>query len=245
MRGGRLALALRAAAFVVPMVLVGPARGQLAASISAETDDQYRGVSLSGHKPDVSLNLSYDDPRGVYAAVSAVVSETPSGGVEMLGYLASVGYSARLNTRLAWDAGLTDAHLVQDYSTHGFHYRRTVDDPQAYVGLITKHVSARVYYSPDYFNQGQRVLYGEIDAAVRPARRWRLFGHAGAATPLGGGGAWPGARRETYDLRAGAAAERDHWEARLYWTTALPYAEYPPRNPQNSNALVLGASWFF
>jgi hypothetical protein len=244
MRGGRLALALRAAAFVLPMFLVGPARAQLAASISAETDDRYRGVSLSGQKPDVSLSLSYDHASGVYAAVSAVVSETPRGGAEMLGYLASVGYSARLNTRLAWDAGLTDAHLVQESSAYGWRSRRTVDDPQAYIGLITDHVSARVYYSPDYFNEGLRVLYGEVDAAVRPVKHWRLFGHVGAATPLGGG-AWPGARRETYDLSAGAAAERDHWETRLFWTSARPYAEYPPGNNQRPNALVLGATWFF
>jgi uncharacterized protein (TIGR02001 family) len=243
--GARLGPALRAAAFALILFLGHPAQAQLSASLSIDSDDRYRGVSLSNQKPDASLNLSYDAANGVYAAASAVASQNRQGGVQMLGYLASVGYSARVNTRLSWDVGFTDTRLMQDYSGRGWRLKRSVDYTQVYVGLITDHVSARVYYSPDYFDEHHSAVYAEVDSGLRLAPHWRLFGHAGVTTPFGGRTSAPGARRETWDLRAGAAASRGHWEARIYGTTALPYAEYPQGNMQRRNALVLGASWFF
>ena len=81
-----------------------------------------------------------------------------------------------------------------------------------------------------------------VDGTVRPAQRWRLFGHVGALTPVGGAGARP---REQYDVSVGIATEVKHGELRLAWTTRQPGVSSQSGQTDARSAIVLGATCFF
>jgi len=216
-----------------------PARAQIGVSLSAETDYRYHGVSLTGGKPDLSLNLSYDHGSGLYAGASAIGTQGPRGDVRALGFVEYVGFVARTGAETAWDAGVNHSNLTVDVIRP-----YTYDYSEYYVGLLKNNYSFHLYYSPNYLGQGVNTIYADLDGAVRPAAHWRLFAHAGVLTSTGGGRA-PDGRQERYDVRAGVAAEFGGGEVRLAWTAISPYAEYPAGRMQSRDALVLGASYYF
>jgi len=45
----------------------GASNAQFGASLGVESDARFRGISLSGGRPDLRLSLSYDHASGVYA----------------------------------------------------------------------------------------------------------------------------------------------------------------------------------
>ena len=102
---------------------------------------------------------------------------------------------------------------------------------------------AYLYYAPHYFAPGLKTLYLSLDGSVRPVRRLRLFGHVGVLDAVGAPprGDWPA----RYDARAGAAVQFKGFEVELAWTTRSGAATAPPGEPPRSDALELGASWFF
>ena len=55
---------------------------------------------------------------------------------------------------------------------------------EIYLGVSRDPLSARIYFSPDYFNSRSRTIYGEINGSVAPARNWSLTAHVGALTYL-------------------------------------------------------------
>jgi hypothetical protein len=156
----------------------------------------------------------------------------------MLGFVAYGGYAGRLTQDLSWDLGASNTN-VTDYDS----VKYTVNYTELYAGISSRHLSAKLYYSPDYLGESRSSVYADLSASISPAPHWRLFGHAGVLTPLDGS-AWGGGRREIYDLRAGVAAQVKSCEFSLAWTTATPqiYAE-PFRSERNG--LVVSASYFF
>lgn len=216
-----------------------PVRAQVAARAVLTSDYRYRGVSLSDGKPSASLSLSYDHDSGLYAGATVTGVIGPRGDARLLGTAEYVGYARHFDTGTAWDIGATHAKIDdQIRADHSFEHT------EIYAGLIRDHASAHLYYSPNYFGQGAATVYVDVDGAFRPARRWRLFGHVGALTPLEGRGS-SDIRRERYDLRAGAAAEFERGELQLAWTVTGPGAGYPLGQTQGEGALILTAMWFF
>ena len=221
------------------LCLAAPARAQLGFSASVDSDYVFRGLSLSGGKPDLSLNVSYDHPSGLYAGASAIGAEGVGGGARMFGYLEYVGFTRRINAHLSWDVGATNSdYLETPYKQYNSDYT------ELYAGLIIDDVSAHIYYSPSYIGAGLSTLYVDLNGAYRPARHWRLFGHAGLLTPVGGP-VGLGDHHERYDLRAGVAADFGGAEIRLAWTTTGPGVDYAAGFGQGRDAVVVGASYFF
>ena len=56
---------------------------------------------------------------------------------------------------------------------------------EVYAGIIGDHLSAHFHYSPNYFRPGVNSGYADIDGVLRPADKWRLFGHVGTTFPIG------------------------------------------------------------
>jgi uncharacterized protein (TIGR02001 family) len=216
-----------------------PARAQLAASVSADSEEVYRGLSLSDGKPVVSVAVAYDHMSGAYAGGSVIGVEGSGAEAQLLGYVDYIGYSARLNAGLAWDAGAVNARYTEPTRS-----RFTVDYTEFYAGLVADNVSAHLYYSPSYFGGGAQTLYVDLAGAIRPARRWRLFGHMGALTALAGATGL-GGRRAYVDVRAGVAFEIRSGELRLAWTTVGPKPLYPIGYSQARAAIVVGATYAF
>jgi hypothetical protein len=238
---------------------------QLAANATIESQYRFRGVELTNGKPDLRLGLSYDSPSGVYAGVSGIGEETVSAGVRALGYVAYVGFAKRTRGGLTWDVGATNSEInlflplrapasstfAGNYTTSGngtssapeyFHYRANYTE--VYGGVSWKTTSVHLYISPDYLGQSVRTAYLDVTETFRPMTHLRLYGHAGALTPLAGGSGSSN-DREHVDLGAGAAWEFRHGEVQLAWTMVTPQVQYPIGYPQTRNALVLSISGFF
>jgi uncharacterized protein (TIGR02001 family) len=224
---------------VLSPLVAAPAMAQVAVSVSADSDDRFRGVSLSDSKPVLSATIAWDHASGAYAGGSVIGVEGPASDPQALGYVVYVGLSERVNTGLAWDVGVTNSHYTEPTSD-----RYTVDYTEVFAGLVADNFSARLYFSPSYFGDGAQTLYLDVDGAVRPARHWRLFGHLGALTTVGGV-AGLGSHRAYLDARAGVAFEFRSCELRLAWTVIGPEPDYPSGYPQGRDALVVGATYAF
>ena len=225
------------------------ARAQLAASSTFTTNYLYRGVSLSDGQPALDLALIYDHQSGVYVGGSLIGEVTRDRGAQGLGHQEYLGYAIRLPTGSTLDFGVNNLH----YRSYSYPYGDE-DATEIYAGWVTGLLNYYVHYSPNYFYPGARVLYGEINGALRLPRPFRLFGHGGVLTPLGGGDD----EKERYDVRIGIAATFKRGEVQLAWTTARPTRTYvapdsgyvvPPMNvdraSQGRGVVALGLTWFF
>jgi uncharacterized protein (TIGR02001 family) len=214
------------------------ALAQVGVSAVLQSDYRYRGRSLSDGRPTLSLNLAYDHASGAYAGASAIFQDSREYGVGMLGHVIYAGYVFEPARGPALDIGMTHTHVVE----YRFGKRKS-DYAEAYAGLLTEHVSFRVYYAPDYYESGIHTIYADLGLAIRPAPDMRLFGHVGALSGVGGRNG-PGARRVRYDFSVGAARRFDNLELSLTWTLAAPTV-YARGRRQRPDALTLAAAYFF
>lgn len=153
-----------------------PAAAQLAGSISVDSDQRFRGFSLSDGRPTATLAASYDDQSGLYANADVMAVDRRHDGVGLLGYQVNGGFARRLSGILSVDGGIVRSEISYPY--HG----RTVWDryTEAYVGATLRNISARVSYSPHYYRSGFSTIYAELEGGFRPADNWRVSAHVGA-----------------------------------------------------------------
>ena len=157
-----------------------------------------RGYSISNGHPVASLDFSYDDSSGAYAAASATGVASSSELLRPLALQLNAGYARPLSSSLTLDVGATGSF----YS----HYSRIETDRtygELYAGLSASHFSSRISYSPDYFLTGGPTAYGELNANFGNAYGLRLEGHVGELVSLGGSRSY----RRQLDWRAGVSRE--------------------------------------
>lgn len=221
--------------------------------MSAETDYRLRGVSLSDGRAVAHAALAYDHGSGAYGGVSAAVGPDLSGDPAFLGGTAYAGYARRLPGGVTADIGVTGTRVKSELRAvrpaygytpaQSYTLRYKADYAEAYLGLLRDNVSVYLYLSPDYLRPGQKAAYAEINAAVHPARRLKLFAHAGLLAPLD--------REATYrlrsraDVRLGLAVELQPLELQVAWTSVSRRVDYPPGYPQARDAVVVSASAYF
>jgi uncharacterized protein (TIGR02001 family) len=228
---------------VVTIATASAARAEVGLGISAASDYRYRGTSLSDEHANLALDLSYDHRSGLYAGVKAILASPRGGQPELTARMHYGGFVARTRTGLAIDAGLINYNLKTYRGS-----RRTVDYSEAYLGLVAQHVSARLYYAPDYYRSHVRTLYADLGTSLRPAPEsapaLRLFGHAGMLIPVGGRN-FPQARKSRYDLKAGAAMTLGRGELSLTWTRLSPPYLSHRLGGEHAERLTVGAAYFF
>lgn len=230
---------LAAALPILAACLGGPACAQFGASLSLASDYRVRGLSLSDRRPTLSLNLSYDLAGGAYFGASAIGADTAHSGLQAIGYQEYVGYAARTAAGPGWDVGVSNANF-----TEYFRRRYNVSYSEIYVGVTTNNVSYHVYYSPDYLGEGVATVYFDVDGVIRPAPKWRLFGHVGLLAPLAHHDR-ADLHGPQYDLRIGAARTIGRCELQLAWTSVGPDDSYLADRAQPRDALVLSAAYAF
>ena len=223
----------------IGVAVASPVRAQAAWSATPASDYRYRGRSFSENRPTATLNLSYDHKSGAYAGAALIGVDTAGHGLQLMGFADYVGMAGRTRRGLGWDAGLSDTRFT--YYKGG---ERTYRYREAYVGALTDHFAARIYYSPNYLGLGQKTLYVDFGAAYRPAPDWRVFGHFGALTPVGGRSAF-GNPRERYDASIGASAKLRNLEIKLSASKVLPEPANPTFRKVQGEAVTLAASYFF
>jgi uncharacterized protein (TIGR02001 family) len=219
------------------LAVASTARAQVAATATVATNYLYRGASLSDGEPALDFAVAYDDKSGFYGGASLIGEATRHQGAEFLGHLEYLGYAYRLKDGSTLDLGANNLN----YRTFG---QRSLDDEDAtevYAGWVRGPLNYYLHYSPNYFEPGSRMLYGEVNGGIRLPNPFRLFGHAGVLTPLGGSRD----NKEHYDVRAGVEMRFRHGAAQLAWTTAQPTRTYLAAPAQGRGVVALALSWFF
>lgn len=141
-----------------------------------------------------SGTLSYDDNSGAYAHATVLVG-THDEEIGFAGFQAGIGYAARATRTISIDAGLVQTEYARR-AGEALDLRYT----EAYAGITAHSVTARAYYSPNYFADGHHTLYAELEGSVSPLANWNLNLHLGALTYLNDPPRY--AERTRYDWRA-------------------------------------------
>jgi uncharacterized protein (TIGR02001 family) len=195
------------------------------------SDYRVRGVSLSDGRPVGILDLSYDLPNGVYAAVSARGVATRDEGPQLLGFGLNAGYARRLRPGLTADFGVVHSRYSH-YS--GLSAGRSYTE--VYAGVTGKLVGARISVSPNYLGSAHWTAYGEIDGHYDLSRSTFIDGEIGVLSPLAG---YRGTSRPQLDARLGVAHRLGPVTLHAAVTARSRAYLYPGR-PHGSTALVVG-----
>ena len=212
--------------------LAAPAHAQFSGALGIQSDYRFRGISLTSRQPVATLDLAYDHPSGFYAGGSAIVMNED--GPRALGFIEYAGFATPRIGRVSLDFGVDNQNL-SEYADK----RYPLNYSEVYAGIAGSHLSAHVYYSPNYFRRGVQTLYADVEASMKPADNWRLFGHLGTTAPIGR----IAGRHQRYDLRVGVARQFGPLELQGAVTGASPAPPAPA--PPERAAVVVGASWYF
>jgi uncharacterized protein (TIGR02001 family) len=233
-RGAGVAMIVATAA-----LSAAPGRAQLAGSLAVATDYRLRGLSLNGGGLAVTASLFHDRRDGIYAGASATVGDTRRFGPQFLSHVVNVGYAARIDERISWEAGFSRTQVHSNVFT-----RVSGNYAEFYGGLSTESASARLFVSRDFLASGLHTLYLDLNGTLSPAERLRLSGHFGLLVPLGAAnaGVLPRAR---YDLRLAAAADLGRHDISVAFVRSGAGREFLAQRLQVRDAIVVGASWNF
>lgn len=163
------------------------------------SDDRFRGVSLSDYRPVALVDLAYDAPGGLYAALSGSLVASADAGLQPLGLVVDGGYARRLRSGASLDLGIVHSRYSH-YS--GLSGGRSYTE--AYVGLTGRLLGARVSMSPDYLGAAHWTLHGAVNAHKDLSPRLFLDGEIGLLVPVGSR-AYSDHLRPVLDARAGIA----------------------------------------
>ncbi len=205
---------------------VAHAESQMSFSAAIDSDDRFRGLSLSHGRPDLRFDLGYDHPTGLYAGASLAVASGRMQQNPLIHYTAYAGWVSAPRTGVSWEGGVSHTHIGD---------RERYDYDELYTGLITEAASARLSYSPHYYGHDVQTLYADLSGGKRLSGRVRVFAHAGWLTRLSG--AW--GLRSRYDVSAGVATTIRAYELRLSVTQGPPL--YSWGREDGGTALVVSA----
>jgi len=217
--------------------LAPAARAQVSGGVSLATDYRLRGVSLTDGRGAVSASVAYDHESGFYAGGSVIAHDPALQGPRILGHQAYVGVARRMPGGPTWDVGVSRVDMAPYYDR-----KYSIEYTQAYVGLSQGGLSGRLSLADDYPRKGVGAVYAELNGAMRPAEAWRLTGHVGAQTRLGGSGYRDG-HRTRYDVTVGVMRQLGNAEAQLSWTVLAPRPE--PHTSWTRSGLTAGVSVYF
>jgi uncharacterized protein (TIGR02001 family) len=120
-----------------------------------------------------AITLSYDDPTGLYAGAAAA-GTVRHGDPELVSLQGNVGYATRISPVLSLDGGVSRFEYFSDYGSAGdYHYT------EAYLGLATRNIAARIRFSPDYIRPDNETIYVEVDGGVEIAPDLLASAHVG------------------------------------------------------------------
>ena len=226
-RGRRLALGLFC------LTSGASVQAQWSASLSADSDYRFRGVSLSESRPSLRVALNYDAPNRCYAGASATRVELARGDryAQLLGYTGCVVATSARPIEL----GATFSHFTGDSS---------YDYAEVYVGVLAERWNARLHLAPDYFGRHVSTVYAELDSHLLLNESLRLFGHLGALARIGGPHG-DDASRTRIDVSVGAGLALGEFDLRIAGVAAGRGGPYPAVYEGRRAAWVASVSYAF
>lgn len=204
-----------------------------------QSDYRSRGYSVSAGRPVATLDLSYDEPAGVYANGSVVLAPPREGDATLVALVGAFGYARNIAPRLSLDAGVMRSEYFRGADGH-----QATGYTEVYAGLVGRRLSAHVFYSPDYFRPGVSTVYLEADGVLEPTERVRLTAHVGVLNYL----SWPpgrGGLTTQYDWRLGASRQVGPVALSAAVSGGGPAEDYYRGRSHSRTALVVGATWAF
>jgi uncharacterized protein (TIGR02001 family) len=226
----RIVVAVLLASFVMQ------ARAQMTGSAALVSDYRFRGVSLSNDLPSAQLALGYDWAKtGWYTGgMMANVRLDTQSAAQLLLY---GGYAHRISADFSVEAGVRYTRFTGQES---YAYAET------YAGFAYKRLVGRVYYSPNYFNNGYPTWYAELSDSHALTGHWYVFAHAGYLR-LDGNVMDDHVSRFRSDFQAGMGLSLLPCNVQLSWNTShgAPNAVigYPSAAGATRNAWVLSISY--
>ena len=118
-----------------------PAAAEVGASASLFTDARVRGYSLSAGHPVATIDLSYDDPGGLYGALSATAVLGSDEAIRPMGLQLNGGYAKRMRSGIVVDLGVTHSNYSR-YSS-----RASASYTEIYAGVSRKALSTRISFA--------------------------------------------------------------------------------------------------
>jgi uncharacterized protein (TIGR02001 family) len=148
------------------------AAAQVSGHVALLSDYVFRGESLTAGRPALQAGINYDDQSGIFVgALASNVRIDPS--VSGLGAEIYGGYARPLGSRASWDVGVVSYLFPRPPAAPGYDYT------EAFVGLSFDTLSARFYYSNNYFGGGARSVYAEVNGSHQISEHTALLGHVG------------------------------------------------------------------
>jgi uncharacterized protein (TIGR02001 family) len=211
-------------------------------SATVQSDYRFRGYSLSGGEPAASVSLSYDHRSGAYANLTVIGAIDEDDDPALLGAIGNLGYARRVSPRVSVEAGVIRADYRRRFG------RGSSGFTEFYAGASTRGLSARIYFSPDYYRHNVSTLYGEVEGSISPGARFQLSGHVGVLayveTPT-----WSPDRPARYDWRVTLSRPVGPFDLHASVSDAGPDARYTGYygglRQRSRPAVVVGASWAF
>ena len=216
-----------------------PALAQVAGKISIQSDYQVRGYSVSQGRPVGVLDLSYDDPSGVYLTSSTFGALPDDYEPGELGLIGAVGYARRLNAALSIDGGVTRSEYI-GIGSGGYH----TGYAEIYAGLSTRHLSFHLSYSPDYFRTDKKTLYSDLEGNIGTFAKIRLNAHFGVLTYVERP-AYPASRPAQYDWRIGASRQFGAFDIHAALSGGGPGQDVYDQQAHTKTAFTVGAGYTF
>lgn len=184
------------------------AHAQFSSTLTAASDYEFRGVSLSDESPVLQASLDYAFTNGI--AIGAWASPLDYGrdydGKFELDYYAS--YSREVSESFSWSAGLT-AYTYPD-SEAGTARLKIEPYVEGYVAVTLGAFNAAQWYADDYSGLGMSAQYTELNYTLSLPRNFSLSAHAGYSwgdywedDTMGGG--------ELADFSLGVSYEAGHF----------------------------------
>jgi uncharacterized protein (TIGR02001 family) len=220
----------------------GRACAQIASRVSLQSNYEMRGISVTDGRPVGGLDLSYDFTSGVFLSGSAFGALSDHDHPGLAGFIGDAGYARRLGLSLSADVGVTHTEYVgigRGGASTGY--------TEIYTGLAWRHLSARLYYSPDYYQSGAQTLYGELAGNIGLVAGIRLNAHVGALGYLQAGAGAP-QNYVRYDWLIGAARQFGAIDVHVSLSGGGPNAHYayePREVPRYGTVFILGIGYIF
>jgi len=151
--------------------------GEFSGTVTAVSDYDFRGVSLSATDPALQGSFDFAADNGFYAGVWASNIDYGSsidGDIEVDYYL---GFAGETGSGVSWDVG------VVDYTYPGSSISLTKDKihdyPEFYGSVGYKYFTFKQWYTDDYGGSGLDGLYSELNASFELPSEFTLNLHTG------------------------------------------------------------------
>lgn len=144
----------------------------VAVNLALQSNQMFRGETISQDDPGAMAAISMDLPGGVYAGADVALA---AGGRPLRMTMNSqyLGVATRTG-RTSIEIGVIHRHYRDNFDTD---YNK--DYFEGYIGFKRGKTRLRLYASPDYYFDGRTSYYAELQTHFFSAGKWSLDGHGG------------------------------------------------------------------